>query len=281
VQIARTRGELAAALAGLREERSSLALVPTMGFLHDGHLSLVDHAAELCDGVVVSIFVNPLQFGPAEDLGSYPRSEARDLELLRDRGTALAFVPDRRDMYPVGDPLVTVSPGTLERRLCGAFRPGHFRGVLTVVAKLFGLVRPDAAVFGRKDFQQAALIRRMVEDLDLGVRIAAAPIVREADGLAMSSRNSYLGPQERRQAVGLHHGLVAAEALWRGGERRAVRLLDEIRRRVDRFPLLSLQYAEAVDPHTLESVDDVVPGTVLALAAFCGTTRLIDNVELN
>lgn len=257
-----------------------MGLVPTMGFLHEGHASLVDRAAALADRVVVSLFVNPLQFGPNEDLASYPRSEARDLALLEARGVALVFAPPAEEVYPQGEAIVTVSPGALERRLCGAFRPGHFRGVLTVVAKLFGLVRPDVAVFGRKDFQQAVLIRRMVEDLDLGVRVETGDIVREPDGLAMSSRNLYLGPEERRQATGLQAGLSAAAALWAGGESRSERLLGEVVRAAAERPLLALQYAEAVHPRTLDAVEVAEPGTVLAVAAFCGTTRLIDNLEL-
>lgn len=280
MEVARTRAELAEALARLREGGRTVGLVPTMGFLHEGHLSLVDRAGALADRVVASVFVNPLQFGPSEDLAAYPRDEARDLELLRERGTDLVFVPPVDEVYPDGEPAVTVSPGALERRLCGAFRPGHFRGVLTVVAKLFGLVRPDVAVFGRKDFQQAVLIRRMVEDLELGVRVETGPIVREPDGLAMSSRNVYLGPEERLHALGLHAGLSAAARVWAAGETRSQPLLDEVRRAVAERPLLALQYAEAADPRTLETRAEAVEGTVLAVAAFCGTTRLIDNMEL-
>lgn len=251
-----------------------------MGFLHLGHLSLVDVALAHAEEAVASIFVNPLQFGPGEDLASYPREESRDLAMLEDRGTALVFVPSVAEMYPGGDPQVTVSPGAMGRRLCGAFRPGHFQGVLTVVAKLLGLVHPDVAVFGRKDFQQAALIRRMVTDLELGVRIETGPIVREDDGLAMSSRNAYLKPDERARAPAIHEALVEAERLWRAGERRASRLVGAVRDRIAREPLLEPQYVEAVDPQTLDLVADAVPGTVLAVAAYCGTTRLIDNLEL-
>jgi pantoate--beta-alanine ligase len=251
-----------------------------MGFLHEGHLSLVDLALARADVAVASIFVNPLQFGPSEDLASYPRDEARDLGLLEGRGAALAFVPSVEEMYPGGKPLVTVSPGALGRRLCGAFRPGHFQGVLTAVAKLLGLFDPSVAVFGRKDFQQAALIRRMVSDLELAVRIETGPIVREEDGLAMSSRNAYLNRAERGVAPAIHDGLVEAERRWRAGERRADRLVGGIRDRIGRERLMELQYAEAVDPGTLDSVDDAAAGTVLAVAAYCGTTRLIDNIEL-
>jgi pantoate--beta-alanine ligase len=234
----------------------------------------------VADAVVVSIFVNPLQFGPGEDLATYPRDEARDLSLLRERGTDVAFVPSVEEMYPGGSPLVTVSPGTLEHRLCGALRPGHFRGVLTVVAKLFGLVRPDVAVFGRKDFQQAVLVRRMARDLELAVRVEASAIVREDDGLAMSSRNAYLSDAERGEAVALYRGLSAALALFRGGEGSASALVAAVEREIAGHRLLSLQYAALVDPETLDSVDAAETGSVLALAAFCGTTRLIDNVEL-
>ncbi len=251
-----------------------------MGFLHEGHLSLVDRAGTLAEHVAVSIFVNPLQFGPAEDFDQYPRNEARDLELLEERGTELVFIPTTEEMYPAGEPLVTVDPGTLSEHLCGAYRPGHFRGVLTVVAKLFGLVRPDAAVFGRKDFQQAVLIRRMVSDLDLGVEVVTGSIVREPDGLALSSRNSYLSPEERAQASAIRAGLSAAVELFGQGERGAARLLDAVRGEIEARPLLRLQYAELVHPDALASVDPAFEGAVLAVAAFCGATRLIDNAVL-
>ena len=278
--VVRTRESLAGAMGTLRASGST-ALVPTMGFLHEGHLSLVDRARELADHSVVSIFVNPLQFGPAEDLATYPRDEARDLSLLQARGADVVFVPTIDEMYPAGEPAVSVSPGRLEDRLCGRYRSGHFRGVLTVVAKLFGLVRPDVAVFGRKDFQQAVLIRRMVRDLDLGVRVETGPIVREPDGLAMSSRNAYLSEEERAQAVGLSRALSLALGCFREGESGATALLEIVKSELARFPLLRLQYAELVDPEGLDPVDPAEPGSVLALAAFCGTTRLIDNVELS
>ncbi len=251
-----------------------------MGYLHEGHLSLVDRAGTLADHVVASIFVNPLQFSPSEDLSAYPRDEARDLERLEARGTEVVFAPSVDEMYPDGDPVVTVSAGAMGRRLCGAFRPGHFNGILTVVARLFGLVRPEVAVFGRKDLQQAVLVGHMVRDLELGVRVEIVPTVRETDGVAMSSRNAYLSADERGQAPGLRESLLAARQLVVRGERRSRMLLDEVRRRLGGFPLVELQYVEAVDPDTLESRDEAVPGTVVALAAFCGTTRLIDNLEL-
>ena len=280
MQVARTRVELAQALADLGARGEAVGLVPTMGFLHEGHLSLVDRAREISEVVAASIFVNPLQFAPTEDLATYPRDEARDLALLEARGTDLVFTPADEEMYPEGRSLVTVDPGALEDRLCGAYRPGHFRGVLTVVAKLFGLVRPDVAVFGRKDFQQAVLVRRMVRDLELGVRVETAAIVREPDGLAMSSRNAYLNEEERAQATGLHGALSRAREAFDRGEGNSAALLGTVRRVVGEHPLLDLEYAEAVDPDSLAAVEVAEPGTVLALAAYCGSTRLIDNVEL-
>ncbi len=274
--VARDRGALSDALEPLRE-RGTVALVPTMGYLHDGHLSLVDIARESADSVVVSIFVNPLQFGVGEDLETYPRSEEHDLDRLRERGVEVVFTPTVPEMYPDGDPIVTVSPGRLGRRLCGAFRPGHFAGVLTVVARLFGLVRPDAAAFGQKDYQQATLIRRMVRDLEMGVEVVTGPIVREADGLAMSSRNANLTPAERESAVGLSRALEAGADALATGITDAPRVLDHVRAVLSGFDLLELQYAEVVDARSLETVDVVREGNVLALAAFCGTTRLIDN----
>jgi pantoate--beta-alanine ligase len=279
MRVARTRGELARALTDLRSG-GSLALVPTMGFLHDGHLALVDRAGEVGDATVVSIFVNPLQFGPGEDLERYPRDEPRDLALLEARGVALAFVPDVAEMYPGGEPRVTVDPGPLAERLCGAFRPGHFRGVLTVVAKLFGLVRPDRAVFGAKDFQQAVLVRRMASDLDLGVEVLTVPIVREPDGLAMSSRNANLSAAERAAAPALVRGLRTAAEAFDRGESRADALLSRLRARVEEQGGVALQYAEIVDPDTLDALDPVEPGAVIAVAGHAGSTRLIDNLGL-
>ena len=276
MKVARDRGALVEALATLRSN-GTVALVPTMGYLHDGHLSLVDRARDQADSVVVSIFVNPLQFGAGEDLESYPRDEERDLELLRLRGVDVVFAPTESGMYPDGTPVVTVAPGRLAHRLCGAFRPGHFRGVLTVVARLFGLVRPDVAVFGQKDYQQVTLIRRMVRDLDMGPDIVTAPIVREPDGLAMSSRNAYLTADERTNAVGLSRALDAAAAAVADGTADASQLIERARGVLRGYPLLEAQYIELVDPDTLEPVETARPGDVLALAVFCGTTRLIDN----
>jgi len=251
-----------------------------MGYLHEGHLSLVDLVAARTDVVAVSVFVNPLQFGPSEDLATYPRDEARDLAMLEARGAHLVFLPPLEEMYPEGPPAVRVDPGPLGHRLCGRYRPGHFSGVLTVVAKLLGLFRPDVAVFGRKDFQQEALIRRMVSDLDMGTEIVAAPIVREDDGLAMSSRNSYLDVEERVQAAVIHAGLQAALARFREGVRESEMLVGAFAEVVAAAPLLDVQYAEVVDRWSLESVEVADERAVMAVAVFCGKTRLIDNVEL-
>ncbi len=278
--VARCRAELAEGLASLGAAGRRVGLVPTMGFLHEGHLSLVDLAKEHASAAAVSIFVNPTQFGPTEDLASYPRDADRDLALLEKRGADLVFMPPVSEVYVDGDPRITVDPGPLGGRLCGAKRPGHFRGVLTVVAKLFGLFQPDVAVFGRKDFQQIALIERMVRELDFRVRIVGGPIMREQDGLAMSSRNTYLSAQERKAAPAIQEGLAAAAARFDFGERRAWALIEEVQREMKEQSLLRLEYAEVVDRKTLEPVESVPTGAVLAVAAFCGKTRLIDNVTL-
>jgi pantoate--beta-alanine ligase len=279
-RVFRSREGLAEALAGFRAEGAKIALVPTMGALHAGHLALLDRAAELGDRVVLSIFVNPLQFGEGEDLDRYPRTLERDLEQAAARGAALAFVPDVEVMYPHGLPRVTVDPGPAGDRLCGAFRPGHFRGVLTVVARLFGLVRPEVAVFGRKDAQQAALIRQMVRDLELGVEIEVAPLVREEDGLALSSRNAYLTPFERRTAPLLFRALVETDRAFRDGERDAARLEAFARGGLDRAREFRTDYVELVDPGTLDPLPRAEAGALLAAAAWLGKTRLIDNVVL-
>ena len=280
VIVARTRAELVEALAALRPPGQRLAFVPTMGYIHEGHLSLVDLARARAPAVVASIFVNPLQFGPGEDLERYPRNPPRDLATLEERGVDLVFLPRVEEIYQEREPTVTVEPGPLGKRLCGVFRPGHFRGVLTVVAKLFGLVRPDVAVFGRKDFQQLVMIKRMVRDLELGVEIIACDTVREPDGLAMSSRNTFLSSDEREAAPALARGLHQAAARFREGERRANVLLGAVHDALAENRLVRLQYAEVVDPGSLDPVDPAPEGAVIVLAAFCGAVRLIDNLVL-
>jgi len=278
--MAHTREELRAALTPLRAGGATLALVPTMGALHSGHLSLFDLAGRLADSVVASIFVNPLQFGAEEDLDRYPTNLDADVRLAGSRGVDVVFAPEVPVMYPKGASGVHVQPGPLGDRLCGPFRPGHFEGVLTVVAKLFGLVRPDLAVVGRKDLQQAILIRHMVRDLELGIQVEVAPLIREPDGLAMSSRNVYLSPEERREALGIHAALEAADSLFRAGASEANALLGRVREVLGHFPLLSLEYAELVDRESLEPLAAAGMGSIVAVAVHCGSTRLIDNLVL-
>ncbi len=279
--MARTIAELAGALHDAHIRAGRIGLVPTMGSLHEGHLSLVDRAVAGVDVTVVSIFVNPMQFGPGEDLDRYPRDLERDRALCDARGADIVFAPEVAELYPDGGALVTVDPGRLADRFCGTARPGHFRGVLTVVAKLFSIVRPDVAVFGRKDLQQAVLVRRMTADLDFGVEIDVAPIVREADGLALSSRNAYLSAAEREQAVGLVRGLEAARRAYRAGGRTAAGLEEQVRAEVRSRPLLDLEYVGVVRMADLEPVDPAGPASAVLVAARCGTTRLIDNVLLD
>jgi pantoate--beta-alanine ligase len=277
VIVSTSRQELHRSLAPVRDGSTRVGLVPTMGYLHEGHLSLVDEARELSDFLAASVFVNPLQFGAGEDLDRYPRDLDRDLALLRDRGVDLVFAPSVQEMYPDGQPVVTVDPGALGRRLCGEYRPGHFAGVLTVVARLLGLFRPQVAVFGQKDFQQAVLIRRMARDLELAVEISVAPIVREPDGLALSSRNVFLTEEERADAVGLRRGLLAVQDAFGEGLRSGAGLEAVLAQEVGEHPLLRLQYGEVVHPETLDPLEEVVPGAVAVVAAHCGETRLIDN----
>ena len=273
------RDEVRRAVRAARAEGKRIALVPTMGYLHEGHMSLVDRARERADWVAMSIFVNPLQFGPTEDLERYPRDLERDLGLARSRGVDLVFAPPAAEMYPGGEPGVAVVPGALAEPMEGAIRPGHFRGVLTVVAKLFGIFTPDVAVFGQKDFQQAALIRQMAEELDFPVEVDVAPIVREADGLAMSSRNVYLSPDERERALALSRALERARAIWHAGEVDPGVLRGALRNALA-VPGVETEYAELADPRTLLPARRAVPGTVCLVAARVGRTRLIDNAVL-
>ncbi len=255
-----------------------IGLVPTMGFLHEGHLSLIDIARRKSDAVAVSIFVNPIQFGPGEDYAVYPRDEKADLAKCRAAGATAVFLPTPETMY-APDASVTVDESVLSDRLCGLRRPGHFRGVCTVVAKLFNLALPEIAVFGRKDFQQAAIIKRMVRDLNFPVKIITAPIVREADGLAKSSRNTYLKPEERKRAVGLYEAICFARESVAGGPVAASALRRKITSRLEKQGL-RVDYVELLDPDGLDPVRKAEIGTVLLLAVFNGTTRLIDNASL-
>ena len=277
--VARTSVDLDAALGPERVAERTIAFVPTMGALHEGHLSLVRIAREAVPVMVASIFVNPLQFGPAEDLEAYPRDEERDLSLLESEGVDIVFLPEAHHMYPEGA-ATTVSVGPIGSILEGADRPGHFDGVATVVAKLFNIVRPDIAVFGQKDAQQVAVIRQLISDLDFGIDLVIGPIVREPDGLALSSRNVYLGPQERGRATALHRALEEGEAALRAGEdhSEAERVMGEA---LGAEPGVDLSYAVAVDPVTFSEPKRAGP-VLLLVAASVGATRLIDNelVEL-
>ena len=263
-----------------RSEGYTVALVPTMGFFHQGHLALMGMAAARADKVVVSLFVNPIQFGPGEDLEQYPVDLDRDEELARRQGVSVLFIPKPEDMYPAGFQ-TRVSVTGLSRHLCGADRPGHFTGVTTVVCKLFNIVCPDFAVFGEKDFQQLAVIRRMVADLNMDVQILAHPIVREPDGLAMSSRNSYLGTDERRQALCLSRSIDRARELYGAGVRDTGRLANEVRQVIEPVAGARIQYISFVDRTTLEPVSQADDNTQMALAVTIGGhVRLIDNAHL-
>jgi pantoate--beta-alanine ligase len=262
-----------------RRESRRIALVPTMGYLHEGHLALVDEARRRADAVVMSIFVNPLQFGPAEDLARYPRDLPRDRRLAEERGVDALFVPSEAVMYPE-PPEIRIVPGPSAERWEGAARPGHFAGVLTVVAKLFHLAEPDVACFGRKDVQQTVLVRRMVRQLDWPVELAVVPTVREPDGLALSSRNAYLDEDQRRRATALSGALQDAHLAWRGGERNAAAIEGRMRRFLAAFPELQLEYIAVAEPEALAPVAEAEATTVVAIAARLGRTRLIDNIVL-
>ncbi len=274
MKVLRTASEV----RGWRADQHGVGLVPTMGALHEGHLSHIERARGENDAVIASIFVNPTQFGPNEDFRSYPRSEEADLALLAAHGCAAVFVPSLEEMYPPGDQ-TRVTPGAIAVPLEGAARPGHFVGVATVVVKLLGIVHPDVAYLGQKDFQQLRVIQTVVRDLALGVRIAGGPTVREADGLAMSSRNAYLTPEQRRDALALSRGLFAARELWDQGVREPDRLTNAVRRQTD-GPGIAIEYVSAADPMTLAELHAPADRAVISLAARVGNARLIDNVLL-
>ncbi|MGO9516085.1 MAG: pantoate--beta-alanine ligase [Candidatus Korobacteraceae bacterium] len=257
----------------------TLGFVPTMGALHEGHLSLVRASKARCDVAAVSIFVNPLQFGPSEDLAKYPRSLERDSHLLDELGVDLLFIPSVDEMYPPGAKTY-VLVDELSDKLDGASRPGHFRGVATVVAKLFEIVHPDFAFFGQKDAGQVAVLRKMASDLNLDVELVVCPIVREADGLAMSSRNAYLTPGQRQQALVLHRSLMRVQAAADAGERDAAKLIEIGGQVIAAEPGARLDYFTIVDPNMLDPVADISHGALIAVAAYVGTTRLIDNILL-
>lgn len=269
--------EMQTAALGARSLGQRIGFVPTMGALHEGHLSLVRRAKQETDLTVVSLFVNPAQFGPQEDYLKYPRDLGRDSELLHRAGTDLLFAPTVEEMYPPGfQTYVTVEP--VAAPLEGAFRPGHFRGVATVVARLFQIVQPDRAYFGRKDAQQCAVVRQMVRDLNFPIEIIVCPIVREADGLAMSSRNVYLSAEERPAALSLYQSLCHARELIQAGERHSEKIVDEMQQLIAHAPQARIDYIEVVDPDRFTSKPRIEGRSLIALAVRIGSTRLIDNM---
>lgn len=280
MKVIRTISEMRAWSHKMRQKDKTVAFVPTMGYLHEGHLSLIDEARSRADAVVASIFVNPTQFAPNEDLDRYPRDFERDEQLCRQRGVSVIFYPTTEEMYPPEHKTYVITED-LSTVLCGRTRPTHFRGVTTIVAKLFNIVQPHIAVFGQKDAQQALIIRRMVEDLNFDIQIVVAPIVREQDGLAMSSRNNYLSPEERAQAVVLSRSLHMAREEFLKGNRNLVDLKQKIANMISVQPLARIDYVEAVDAATLEPLTEAGARPVLlAIAVFFGKTRLIDNTLL-
>ena len=261
-----------------RKEGKIIGFVPTMGYLHEGHLSLIRIARKRCDLLVVSIFVNPTQFGPNEDLNSYPRDFERDSKLCEKEGVDVIFAPSAEEMYPDGYSTWVEVKGPVTEVLCGAFRPGHFRGVTTVVAKLFNIVQPHFAVFGQKDAQQLVVIKKMTRELNFPVEIVAAPTVREKDGLAMSSRNEYLNEDERKVAPKIYQSLILAKNMLLSGERDTEKIKNEMRKFLESAKLIKIQYIDIVDADTLKPLKNAQGRVMVALAAFLGRARLIDNI---
>ncbi len=265
------------AIQRLKSQGKTIGFVPTMGFLHEGHLSLVRASRRATDTTVVSVFVNPTQFGPNEDFKEYPRDLERDAGLLHKEGVSLLFAPDAEEIYPKGYKTY-VEVHELQDKLCGRSRPGHFRGVCTVVLKLFNILKPDISFFGQKDAQQAIILKRMVKDLDLEVKIEVLPIVRDRDGLALSSRNTYLKPEERGAALSLSKSLKEAEEMIKKGERRAQFIIERIRSIIEKEPLAKIDYVEIVDKEELNPLEIIEDEALIALAVFIRKVRLIDNL---
>ena len=279
MQVVRKIKEMQEISDRLRREEKRIGLVPTMGYLHEAHLSLVRKAKASCDVVVTSIFVNPTQFGPDEDFKRYPRDEKGDKAKLEGEGVDFLFIPESHDMFPAGYQTY-VDVAEVSRGLCGDFRPGHFRGVATVVAKLLNIIKPHAAVFGEKDYQQLIVIKKMAKDLDFDIEIIPGVLIREEDGLAMSSRNAYLSPEERRRALVLYHSLIKGKDLFSSGEKKASILLKTVKESIESMKGISLQYVEIRDADTFEKVKTINGPSVMAVAAVVGKTRLIDNMIL-
>jgi len=280
MQVAKTIMEIRALVGRARAEARTVGLVPTMGALHMGHVSLIEAAGECCDYVVVSIFVNPTQFGPGEDFAKYPRPLAKDLEVCEQHGVQVVFAPAPEEMYP-RENLSWVTVAKLTEPLCGRFRPGHLRGVATVCTKLFNIVGPDIAFFGQKDAQQAAVIKRMAADLNMPLAIIVCPTVREPDGLAISSRNQYLGVQEREDAAVIYRSLQKGAELMRAGETDAARIVEEMCGILRQVPALRIEYVSIVDAESLQELGQVRGKVLAAVAGRLGATRLIDNIVMD
>ncbi len=281
MQIARTIQEVRDVVRQWRKEGLTVGLVPTMGYLHEGHASLVDEAVRQCDRVVASVFVNPTQFGPGEDLETYPRDFDHDCKLLSLHGCALVFHPEVSEMYGENAATFVEILSDMPKQLCGKTRPIHFRGVCTVVSKLFNIVLPDKAFFGRKDAQQLAIIKKMVKDLSYGIEIVGCPIVRESDGLAKSSRNTYLNEEERKAALCLSRAVLIGESMAKSGEKDATKIVAAMKEHIEEEPLARIDYVEAVDGITMQNVTKIEGDTLFAMAVYIGKTRLIDNFSVN
>lgn len=275
--IATTIEEVRAQVRAWKQEGLTVGLVPTMGYLHEGHASLVDKAVSMCDRVVASDFVNPTQFGPNEDLEAYPRDFDRDCALLEEHGCAMVFHPEVSEMYAEDAATYVEILSDMPKQLCGKTRPIHFRGVCTVVSKLFNIVTPDKAFFGQKDAQQLAIIRRMVRDMSYGIEIVGCPIVREADGLAKSSRNTYLSPEERQAALILSKSIFLGQKMVEEGETDANKIVAAMTANIQTEPLARIDYVSAVDGVTMMPVDQIQGTVLVAMAVYIGKTRLIDN----
>lgn len=271
--------EMTAYAEAARAKGQTVVLVPTMGFLHSGHVRLIETGKRLGSFLVLSIFVNPAQFGPNEDFNAYPRDIERDLKIAKDAGVDVVFIPDSAQMYMPGSSTFVTAEG-LSERLCGASRPGHFKGVATVVLKLFNIVRPHKAVFGKKDFQQLVIIKRLAADLNAGVEVIGVDTVREADGLAMSSRNTYLSPKERQAAAAIPRALEAARQAVGNGQRQSLAIIELAREIIAKEDIIAVEYIKICDPMTLEDIDIVEKDALLAIAVRVGRTRLIDNALL-
>ncbi len=280
MRIIETKAALRQAIKEARHSRQSIGFVPTMGFLHEGHLSLMRRARQENDVVVVSVFINPIQFGPNEDLTAYPRDAQRDQKLMQAENVDLAFFPDTEQLYPKGFTTQVAVQGPMAEVMCGASRPTHFQGVTTVVAKLFNLVTPDRAYFGQKDAQQVAVIEQMSRDLDFGLQVVACPTVREPDGLAMSSRNSYLSPAQRANAVMLSQALFRAREMIGKGERQGAAIVQMIQTHLQAVEEATIDYVTVVDAHTLVELEFLAGDVLIAAAVNFGATRLIDNVRV-